>query len=63
MSFLDKARGIVEDRILPGLQNRLDQKVGSGDKFYVRRKLFREDVDEEDHLFPSLVDKEAYIQA
>lgn len=59
MSFLSDARSTVEDRLIPDLESHLDQKVGGGDKFYVRRKLFREDVDEQDQIFLSLADPDA----
>lgn len=59
MSFLSDARSTVEDRLIPNLESHLDQKVGGGDKFYVRRKLFREDVDKQDQIFLSLTDSDA----
>lgn len=59
MSFLSDARSTVEDQLIPDLESHLDQKVGAGDKFYVRRKLLREDVDEQDQIFLSLADPDA----
>lgn len=56
MSFLPHARETVEDQLLPVLESRLDQKIGGADKFYVQRKLRREDIDEQDRLFLSLAD-------
>lgn len=61
MSFLSDAREAVRDRLLPDLERRLDQKIGSGDRFYVQRRLYQEGADKHDHFLGSFTDGEPAI--
>jgi hypothetical protein len=50
---------MVEHQLLPSLESRLDQKIGGHNRFYVRRKLYKKDIDEKDRIFLSLGDPNA----